>query len=90
MYGDQVATKQCYLVMVSTKATMKKVQLVEEEKEILENVGRIPEAKVVEDRMLYDLNEPSYNSFFLLGSNLTEWERTELIEFLIINIKVFA
>ena len=37
------------LATVSTKATMKEVQLVKEEREIMEDVSRTQEAKVVED-----------------------------------------
>ena len=44
----------------------------------------------MEDLVLYDLNEPSSNRFFVTGSNLKKRERTELIEFLIANIEVFA
>ena len=33
------------------KAAMEEVQMVEEEREVLEDVGRTPEAKVVEDLM---------------------------------------
>ena len=59
LYGDQVATKQCYLTTVSTKAAMKKVLFVEEEREVLEDVGRTPKNKLVEDLICYKLNEPS-------------------------------
>ena len=65
--------------MISTKATMKEVQLVEEEREILEDVRREPKAKVMENMIHYELNEPSSNHFFLTGANLEERERTELI-----------
>ncbi|GFY88741.1 hypothetical protein Acr_06g0006810 [Actinidia rufa] len=59
LYGDQVEAKQCYLTTISTNAIMKKVQLVKEEHEVLEDVGRNPEAKVVEDLIRYELDEPS-------------------------------
>ena len=68
---------------------MKEVQLVEEDREVLKDVGNTPEA-IVEDLMSYDLNEPSLDCFFLTRSKLTEQERNELIEFLTINIEVFA
>ena len=58
---------------------MKEVQLVEEEDEALEDVGRNPKAKVVEDLIHYELDEPSLNHFFLTGANLKERERTKLI-----------
>ncbi|GFS42838.1 hypothetical protein Acr_00g0081980 [Actinidia rufa] len=49
IYGNQVAAKQCYLATVSTKAAMKEVQMIEEDIEVLEDVGRDPEAKVIEE-----------------------------------------
>ena len=73
--------KQCYLAMVSTKAAMKEVQLIEEEHEVLDDVRRDPKAKVVEDQIRYELDEPSSDCFFLTGTNLKERERTELIQF---------
>ncbi|XP_057510747.1 uncharacterized protein LOC130793111 [Actinidia eriantha] len=42
IYGDQVAAKQCYLATVSTKTAVKEVQMVEEDIEMLEDVGRDP------------------------------------------------
>ena len=90
LYRDQVATKQCYLAMVNTKATMKEVQLVEKEREVLEDVDIIPKEKVIEDLVRYELNKPSSNCFFFVGSNKKERERTEIIEFLKANVKVFV
>ena len=74
--------KQCYLATVNTKATMKEVQLVEDERKVLKDVCRTPEAKVLEDLIIYELDEPSSDCYFLIGSNLNERERIELIEFL--------
>ena len=65
--------------MVSTKATLQEVQLIEEEHEVLEDNGRDPEAKVMEDLIRYELDEPSSDHFFLTGANLEERERTELV-----------
>ena len=58
---------------------MQEVQLIEKEHEVLEDVGRDPEAKVIEDLIRYELDEPSSDCFFLTGANLKERERTELI-----------
>ncbi|GFS31446.1 hypothetical protein Acr_00g0017380 [Actinidia rufa] len=69
---------------------MKEVQFVEEEREVLEDVDRTLEAKVVEDLTRYELSEPSSDRYFLIGSNMKERERTELIEFLIANIDIFT
>ncbi|GFS42094.1 hypothetical protein Acr_00g0078070 [Actinidia rufa] len=90
IYRDQVAAKQCYLATVSTKAAVKEVQMVEEDIEVLEDVGRDPEAKVIEELVRYELDEPSSNRFFLTGSDLNECERTELIQLLKANIEAFA
>ncbi|XP_057505216.1 uncharacterized protein LOC130788530 [Actinidia eriantha] len=90
IYGDQVAAKQYYLAIVSTKAAVKKVQMVEEDIEVLEDVGRDPEAKVIEELVRYELDEPSSDRFFLIGLDLNECERTELIQPLKANIEAFA
>ncbi|GFS35782.1 hypothetical protein Acr_00g0042010 [Actinidia rufa] len=90
LYGDQVVAKQYCLAPVSTKTAIKEVQLVEEDQEVLEDVGRTPKAQVVEDLVRYDLDEPRSDRFFLTGSNLKEWERTKLIKFVTTNIEVFA
>ncbi|GFY82602.1 hypothetical protein Acr_02g0008420 [Actinidia rufa] len=72
------------------KATIKYVQFVEEEREVLEDVRRIPKDKIVEDLGHYKIDEPSSNYFFLIGSNTKEQERIELNEFLKANIEIFA
>ncbi|GFZ07010.1 hypothetical protein Acr_18g0011800 [Actinidia rufa] len=54
IYGDQVAAKQCYLATVSTKMAMREVQMIEQDIEVLEDVGRDPEAKVIEELVLAD------------------------------------
>ena len=69
---------------------MKEVQLVEKEHEVLEDIGRNLEAKVVEDLIRYELDEPSADCFFLTGANLKEREKIKLIQFLKANIKVFT
>ena len=66
---------QCYLATISTK----EVQLIEEEHEVLKDVERDPEAKVMEDLIHYELDKPSSDHFFVTGTNLEERERTELI-----------
>ena len=62
--------------LISTKAAMKEVQLVENEREVLKDVGKTPEAKAVEDLIRYELDELSSNRFFLIGPNMRERERT--------------
>ncbi|GFZ15616.1 hypothetical protein Acr_25g0000250 [Actinidia rufa] len=69
---------------------MKEVQMIEEDIEVLEDVGRDPEAKVIEELVRYELDEPVSGQFFLVGSGLNECERTELIQLLKANIEAFA
>ena len=66
LYGDQVASKHCYLTMISNKVAMKEVQLIEEEHKVLVDIGRDLETKVVEDMIRYKLDEPSLDHFFLI------------------------
>ncbi|GFY93006.1 hypothetical protein Acr_08g0014020 [Actinidia rufa] len=54
----QVAAKQYYLATISSKAVMKEVQMVEEDIEVLEDVGRDPEAKVIEELVRSELDKP--------------------------------
>ena len=53
-------------------------------------MGTKAEDKAVEDldEVRLDIERP--DKFFLLGSSLTAQERTEMVEFLIANIEVFA
>ena len=44
--------------------------MIKEEHKILEDVGRNSKAKVVEDLILYELDEPSLDRFFLTDANL--------------------
>ena len=85
-----MAAKPCYLAPVSTKAALREVHLVEKEREVLEDVGRTSKAKVVEDFVRYDPDKPSSERFFVSSSYLREWEKSEFIEFLTVNIEVFA
>ncbi|GFZ04686.1 hypothetical protein Acr_17g0002580 [Actinidia rufa] len=78
IYGDQVVAKQCYLAIVSTKMARKEVQMIEENTEVLEDVGRDPEAKVIEELVRYELGERGSDRFFLVGSGLNECERPEI------------
>ncbi|GFZ19811.1 hypothetical protein Acr_28g0005160 [Actinidia rufa] len=56
------------------RMAMKEVQLIDEEHEVLKDVGRNPEAKVVEDLILYELDELSSNRFFLTEPNFIKHE----------------
>ena len=55
------------------------MQLIEKKHKVVDDVGRIFEAKVKEDLIRYELDEPSSDHFFLIDANLEDWERTELI-----------
>ncbi|GFY90899.1 hypothetical protein Acr_07g0010950 [Actinidia rufa] len=46
--------------------------------------------KVVDDLIRYELDEPSSSYFFLVGLNMKERERIELIEFQKANIEAFT
>ncbi|GFS38323.1 hypothetical protein Acr_00g0056810 [Actinidia rufa] len=58
--------------------------------EVLEDVGRDLETKVIEEMVHYELDEPGSDRFFLIGSDLKKCERTELVQLLKANIKAFA
>ena len=62
----------------------------EEEREVLEDVSKTLKAKVIEDLIHYDLVEPCSNCYFLVGLNMKKRKRTELVEFLMTNIEIFA
>ena len=62
----------------------------EEEREVLEDVSKTLKAKVIEDLIHYDLVEPCSNCYFLVGLNMKERKRTELVEFLMTNIEIFT
>ncbi|GFS30010.1 hypothetical protein Acr_00g0009670 [Actinidia rufa] len=51
---------------VSTKMAMKEVQIIEENIEVLEDVGHDPEAKVIEELVRYELDELGSDRFFLV------------------------
>ncbi|GFY88776.1 hypothetical protein Acr_06g0007160 [Actinidia rufa] len=79
IYGDQVAAKQCYLATVSTKVAVKEVQMVKEDIEMLEDVGCDPEAKVIEELVRYELDEPSSDRFFLVGGRRSAPEHVDAV-----------
>ena len=54
---------------MNTKTKIKSVQLVEEEREVLKYVSKIPKEKVVENLVRYKFGEPNSDHFFLVGSN---------------------
>ena len=61
-----------------------------EDQSVLDDVGTRAEDKAVEVLVEIRIDTESPNKFFLLGSSLTAQERTEMVEFLMANIEVFA
>ncbi|GFS41482.1 hypothetical protein Acr_00g0074590 [Actinidia rufa] len=87
---DTGSSVECYLATVSTKAAMKEVQMVKEDIKVLEDVGSDLEAKVIEELVRCELDKPSSDRFFLIGSDLKECKRTKLLQLLKANIEAFA
>ncbi|XP_028062042.1 uncharacterized protein LOC114265419 [Camellia sinensis] len=92
IWGDQVISKQCFVTVNGSRAAKGFVQMIEGPKgqSVLENVGTRAEEKVVEELVGVRIDTENPNKFFLLGSSLTAQERTEMVEFLMANIEVFA
>ena len=92
IWGDQVRSKQCFVAVNGSRAAKGFVQMIEgpEDREVLDNVGTKAEDKAVEElvEVRIDIEQP--DKFFLLSSSLTATERTEMVEFLMANIEVFA
>ncbi|XP_028090679.1 uncharacterized protein LOC114290870 [Camellia sinensis] len=82
----------CFVTVNGSRAAKGYVQIVEEPErnEQFANVGKAAEQKAVEDLVEVKVDEKDIEKFFLLGSSLSNTERTELMEFLISNIEVFA
>ena len=53
---------------------MQEVQLIEEEYKVPEDIGKDPEAKVLEELILFELDEPSSDRVFLTDGNLEKRE----------------
>ena len=78
--------KQCLMAVVPGEAESTQVHMAELDREAeLEDVGRAPEQKSIEDltETRIDPNDPE--RYFLLGSQLPEPEKTELLDFLLRN-----
>ena len=80
LYRDQISAQQCYVATMKTKSATEIVELIEKEREVLEDVVRIPKEKVMEELTKYDLYDPCFDCFFLIGSNLKEKKRAKLID----------
>ncbi|KAG5561961.1 hypothetical protein RHGRI_004857 [Rhododendron griersonianum] len=99
--GDQMVSKKCF---VNSIRRSKEVQWIEvpdspegskpgeamrEELHGPEEVGRLASDRAMEDLVQVPINEDETH-FFLIGSELDETERDQLIQFLKGNIEVFA
>ncbi|XP_028057287.1 uncharacterized protein LOC114261245 [Camellia sinensis] len=89
--GDQVAAKHCFIIAMKSKQACKEVQMAElPDQHVLEDIGRIPTEKMVEDleTILVDGGDP--DKFFLVGTSLLAKKKEQLLAFLRKNIEVFA
>lgn len=90
LYGDQVASKKCYVSAVHNSRTPKQVHWVESpDQAVLEDVGATVEDKATEDLITVPINEGG-SHFFLVGSSLSAAEREEIMAVLKQNIEMFA
>lgn len=92
IWGDQVMSKQCFVAVNGSRAAKGFVQMIKgpEDWGVLDDVGTKAEDKAVEELVEVRIDTEQSNKFFLLGSRLTAQERTEMLEFLMANIEVFA
>lgn len=92
VWGDQVMSKQCFVALNGSRAAKGFVQMIEglEDRGVLDDVGTKAEDKAVKELVEVRIDTESLNKIFLLRSSLTAQERTEMVEFFMANIKVFA
>ncbi|XP_028127094.1 uncharacterized protein LOC114323635 [Camellia sinensis] len=92
IWGDQVMLKQCFVVVNGSRAAKGFVQMIEglEDQGVLDDVGAKAEDKAIEELVEVRIDTKSLNKFFLLRSSLTAQERTEMVDFFMANIEVFA
>ncbi|XXG79912.1 hypothetical protein AAC387_Pa09g0879 [Persea americana] len=89
--GDQHMAKQCLMAVLPGKAEYSQVHMAELDREAeLGNVGQAPAQKSIEDLTEVRLDPADPDRFFLLGSQLPEPEKTELLDLFLKNKEVFA
>ena len=89
--GDQHMAKQCLMAVLSGKAESSQVYMAELNREAeLEDVGRTPAQKSIEDLTKIRIDPNDLDRFFLLGRQLPEPEKIELLNLLMQNKEVFA
>ena len=83
--------RQCLMAVLPGEAESAQVHMAELEREAeLENVGRAPAQKSIEDLIEVRLDPADPDRFLLLGSQLPEPEKTKLLDLLLKNKEVFA
>ncbi|XXG78142.1 hypothetical protein AAC387_Pa08g2147 [Persea americana] len=89
--GDQHMARQCLLAVLSDEAESSQVNMAELDREAeLGDVGRAPTEKSIEDLTKVNIDPADPDRFFLVGSQLPETEKTELLSLLEENKAVFA
>ncbi|XXG81436.1 hypothetical protein AAC387_Pa09g2071 [Persea americana] len=89
--GDQHMARQCLLAVLSDEAGPSQVNVTELDREAeLEDVGRAPAQKSIEDLTKVNIDPADPDRFFLVGSQLPETEKIELLNLLEENKAVFA
>ncbi|XXG46405.1 hypothetical protein AAC387_Pa02g1265 [Persea americana] len=83
--------RQCLMAVLHGEAESSQVHVAELDREAeLGDVGRAPTQKSIEDLTEVRINPADPNKFFLIGSQLPEPEKTELLDLLLENKEVFA
>eukprot|EP00268_Persea_americana_P048669 TRINITY_DN5162_c0_g1_i1.p2 TRINITY_DN5162_c0_g1~~TRINITY_DN5162_c0_g1_i1.p2 ORF type:complete len:440 (+),score=60.61 TRINITY_DN5162_c0_g1_i1:1727-3046(+) len=89
--GDQHMARQCLLAVLPGEAESSQVNVAELDREAqLGDVGRAPAQKSIEDLTKVNIDLADPDKFFLIGSQLPESEKTELLDLLVENKTVFA
>ncbi|XXG49468.1 hypothetical protein AAC387_Pa02g3647 [Persea americana] len=89
--GDQHMVRQCLLAVLPGEAEPSQVNVAELDREAeLGDVGRAPAQKSIEDLTKVNIDPADPDRFFLVGSQLPESEKTELLDLLMENKVVFA
>ncbi|KAJ8632913.1 hypothetical protein MRB53_026249 [Persea americana] len=89
--GDRHMARQCLLAVLPGEAEPSQVNVAELDREAeLGDVGRAPAQKSIEDLTKVNIDPADPDRFFLVGSQLPESEKTELLDLLVENKAVFA
>ena len=83
--------RQCLLAMLPGEAESSQVHVAELDREVkLGDVGRAPAQKSIEDLTEVRIDPADPDRFFLVGSQLPEPEKTQLLDLLLENKEVFT